>query len=172
MTYNDYGQVIATSNDLSDLLYKNPNLDLSKFLVLPKDSTLFNNSVRLLHYDTSTLNTIADIAESMEEFDQQQQSVWHMPTEYKNLDIAKWLLDQCCSQDELQRIGQELLLFQERNLFTLLQYLKYLVDILRKHNIVWGVGRGSSVASYALYLIGIHKINSLKFELNINEFLK
>ena len=54
----------------------------------------------------------------------------------------------------------------------LLCYLKYLVDTMREHNIVWGVGRGSSVASYCLYLLGVHKINSIKFELDIKEFLK
>jgi len=48
----------------------------------------------------------------------------------------------------------------------------YIVDMMRKNNLVWGVGRGSSVASYVLYLIGIHKIDSLKYNLNIEEFLK
>jgi DNA polymerase III alpha subunit len=95
-----------------------------------------------------------------------------MPEEYRTLDIAVWLLDQCKSQDELQRVGKELLLYQERDLFNLLRYLKYLVDTLRKHNLVWGVGRGSSVASYVLYLLGVHKIDSIKYELDIEEFLK
>jgi DNA polymerase III alpha subunit len=54
----------------------------------------------------------------------------------------------------------------------LLKYIKYLVDTMREHKIVWGVGRGSSVASYALYLIGVHKIDSVKYGLDINEFLK
>jgi len=95
-----------------------------------------------------------------------------MPEYYQNLDIAKWVLDQCQNQEELQRCGQELLLFQERNLFGLLGYLKYLVDIMRDNGIVWGVGRGSSTASFVLYLIGVHKINSIYYDLNINEFLK
>jgi DNA polymerase III alpha subunit len=43
---------------------------------------------------------------------------------------------------------------------------------MRKHNIVWGVGRGSSVASYVLYLIGVHKINSMYYDLDIEEFLR
>jgi len=63
-------------------------------------------------------------------------------------------------------------MFQERNMFNLLKYMKYLVDTLRKNNIVWGVGRGSSVASFVLFLIGIHKINSLYYDLSIDEFLK
>jgi DNA polymerase III alpha subunit len=69
-------------------------------------------------------------------------------------------------------VGLELLLFQERDLFLLLKQLKYIVDTWRKNNIVWGVGRGSSVASYVLYLIGVHKINSIYYDLNIEEFLK
>jgi DNA polymerase III alpha subunit len=50
--------------------------------------------------------------------------------------------------------------------------MKYIVDTLRKNQIVWGVGRGSSVASYALYLIGVHKIDSVKYDLPIGEFFK
>jgi DNA polymerase III alpha subunit len=95
-----------------------------------------------------------------------------MPKEYYDLDIAKWILDQCKSEEELQRAGDELIKFQERNMFVLLQYLKYLVDTMRKNNIVWGVGRGSSVASFVLFLIGVHRINSLYYQLDIGEFLK
>jgi DNA polymerase III alpha subunit len=43
---------------------------------------------------------------------------------------------------------------------------------MREHGVVWGVGRGSSVASYVLFLIGIHKIDSLYYDLPIDEFLK
>jgi len=63
-------------------------------------------------------------------------------------------------------------LFQERDMFVLLRYLKYLVDTMRENNIVWGVGRGSSVASFVLFLLGIHRINSLYYDLSIDEFLK
>jgi DNA polymerase III alpha subunit len=88
------------------------------------------------------------------------------------MDIAEYVLGLCRADHELQRVGQELLLYQERNLFDLLRYLKYLVDTLRQNNIVWGVGRGSSVASYVLFLIGVHKIDSLYYNLDIEEFLK
>jgi len=106
------------------------------------------------------------------EFDAQNQVTWHMPNEYKDLDIAKWLIEQCKTQSELQRVGEELLLFQERDLFDLLKYLKYLVDTMREHQVIWGVGRGSSVASYVLYLIGIHKVDSMYYDLPITEFLR
>jgi DNA polymerase III alpha subunit len=95
-----------------------------------------------------------------------------MPKEYKDLDIAEYVLSLCKQDYELQRVGQELLLYQERDLFDLLRYLKYLVDTLRKNNVIWGVGRGSSVASYVLFLLGVHKIDSLYYNLDIEEFLK
>jgi DNA polymerase III alpha subunit len=37
---------------------------------------------------------------------------------------------------------------------------------------VWGVGRGSSVASYVLFLIGVHRIDSMKYNLDYKEFLR
>ena len=102
----------------------------------------------------------------------QQQNHPLMPVEYYELDIAQYILDQCSTDEELQRAGQELILFQDRDMFILLKYLKYLVDTMRKNNIVWGVGRGSSVASFILFLLGIHKINSLYYDLSIDEFIK
>ena len=63
-------------------------------------------------------------------------------------------------------------MFQERNLFDLLRYLKYLVDVMRENKIIWGVGRGSSVASYVLYLLGVHRIDSMFYDLDPAEFLR
>ncbi len=171
MKYDPYGQVHFSSDELCDLLYKNPNLDLSLFQV--DDPYIFNMSVKNLYADMKKLQayTPVDWAD-VEDFDRSQQRHWYMPDQYKKLDIAEWLLSKCKTDEELQRIGQELILYQERNLFDLLRFMKYLVDTLRKNNIVWGVGRGSSVASYVLYLIGVHKINSLYYDLDIGEFLK
>ena len=109
---------------------------------------------------------------TVEEFDVMKQNSWHMPDEYKNLDIAEYILSLCDSDVKLQRCGQELLLFQERNLFDLLRYLKYLVDTMRSHNMIWGVGRGSSVASYVLYLLGVYRIDSMFYDLDAREFLR
>jgi DNA polymerase III subunit alpha len=63
-------------------------------------------------------------------------------------------------------------MFQERDLFNLLRYLKYLVDTMTKNRLIWGVGRGSSVASFVLYKLGVHRINSLHYELDPAEFLR
>ena len=170
MKYDQYGQTYTTSNELCDLLYKNPTLDISLFQV--EDSIEYNRSVAELHAELDLLDSYHNIDMSVEEFDRVLQRNWRMPKEYKELDIAEYVLGLCKEEHELQRVGEELILYQERNLFDLLRYLKYLVDTLRKNNIVWGVGRGSSVASYVLFLIGVHKIDAIYYNLNIDEFLK
>jgi len=170
MKYDQYGQTYTTSNELCDLLYKNPTLDISLFQV--EDSLEYNRSVAELHAELDLLDSYHNISQTVEEFDSILQRNWRMPKEYKELDIAAYVLGLCKEEHELQRVGEELILYQERNLFDLLRYLKYLIDTLRKNNIVWGVGRGSSVASYVLFLIGVHKIDSLYYNLNIDEFLK
>jgi hypothetical protein len=170
MKYDAYGRSFADSNELCDLLYKSPSLDLSLFLV--EDPQEFNKSRAELHADVPNLFGYVTLADSVEEFDLRFQRKWHMPDEYKELDIAAYILGLCTQDYELQRVAEELLLYQERDLFDLLRYLKYLVDTLRKNNLVWGVGRGSSVASYVLFLLGVHKINSVYYDLSIDEFLK
>ena len=177
MKYDQFGQTWTTCDELFEMLYQNPELELGNFLVsyaLEDKQKLkeFNEAVKSLYADMPTLKSIREINQTPEEFHSGMQRNWHMPDEYKNLDIAQWLLGQCKTDPELQRVGEELLLYQERDLFNLLRYLKYMIDTFRKHNIVWGLGRGSSVASYVLYLIGVHKINSMYYDLNIDEFLR
>ena len=164
-----YGQLILNENDLCDLFLRDPTRNIKqvyteKLITLDNVLHSMENLPKLIEYINPDI--------SIEEFDKKNQSNWQMPKEYLEMDIAKFVLDQCTSEAELQRAGEELLMFHERNMFVLLQYLKYLVDTMRSHNILWGVGRGSSVASFVLFLIGIHRINSLYYDLSIDEFLK
>ena len=170
MNYDSYGQAYTTSEELCELLYRDPTLDLSLFKVT--DPHRYNTSVSRLFAPMPVLGTYKSSDQDLATFDRDQQNHWRMPELYQNMDIASWVLEQCSGDAELQRCGQELLLYQERDLFPLLCYMKYLVDTMRENGIVWGVGRGSSVASFVLYKIGIHKINSLYYDLDPQEFLK
>jgi len=96
---------------------------------------------------------------------------WFIPREYKDFDIEEFLVLQC-PEENYGRLAQELEIFKRHNFIPVLKTMKYVVDTLKNNNIVWGVGRGSSVASYALYLIGVHKIDSVKYNLSIDEFFK
>ena len=96
---------------------------------------------------------------------------WFIPNEYQRMDIEEFVVSQCPKQN-YDRLIQELDLYKSHNLLPVLRAMKYIVDTLRANNIVWGVGRGSSVASYVLFIIGVHKIDSVKYKLPINEFFK
>jgi DNA polymerase III alpha subunit len=168
MRVDKYGQMIFTEDDLCSYYLSNNEKPIKSALV----ETDIKFDQNLLLENIPILKKYQELNLSIEEYDTNLQLNWFMPSEYYSMDIAQWILDQCKTDAELQRAGEELIMFQERNMFNLLKYLKYLVDTLRKNNIVWGVGRGSSVASFVLFLIGIHKINSLYYDLSIDEFLK
>ena len=170
MIIDAFGQTVLDSQDVVELLYQHPDLDLGRLVM--RDPEQFQRSCQELHLNYAMPQKYTAPDMTLEQFDQQCQSQWFMPDDYKNFDIVSWLLERCESEPELQRVAEELLLYQQRDLMPLLCYLKYLVDTLRQHAIVWGVGRGSSVASYVLYLIGVHRVNSLYYDLDIKEFLK
>lgn len=163
-----YGQQIFSEKDIVELFLTNTDIKIKNMLC--EHEVVFDQKLYL--FDIPEIKKYVKPELSVEEFDTQLQSNLYLPDEYKSFDIAKYVLSLCQNDSELQRAGEELLLYQERDMFDLLRYLKYLVDTMRKHEIVWGVGRGSSVASFVLFLIGIHKINSLYYDLDITEFLK
>lgn len=174
MIQNKFGEMIFNETDVCDLLMQGHNLtDIKHMLVdssvdIEKVVSFVENFPETLVYYTFD----KDSNQTIPDWDTIKQQTWFMPDHYQQLDIAQYVLDLCVSEPELQRCGEELLLYQERNLFSLLQYLKYLVDIMNQNQVIWGVGRGSSVASYVLYKLGVHRIDSMFYELDIHEFLR
>jgi len=171
MKTDQYGQIVYSEEDLCNLVMQGHNLLEFKNLIV--DNTVDLETAVSMLEDVPTLIRYNELAnDSVEEFDHRCQTTWHMPEKYKELDIAEHVLALCNSDAELQRCGQELMLFQERDLFNLLRYLVFLVDLMRENRVIWGVGRGSSVASYVLYKLGVHKIDSLHYDLDPQEFLR
>lgn len=170
MIQNKFGELIFSESDVVDLLMQGRD-------PVSLEGMIVDNTVKLESWP-DIIDPVPNFCQqrfhkcTVPEFHAQQQSTWHMPEEYKNLDIVAHVLSLCQTQEQLQRCGQELLLYQERNLFDLLKYLKYLVDVMTKNHIIWGVGRGSSVASYVLYKLGVHRIDSMYYNLDIVEFLR
>jgi hypothetical protein len=173
MKQNKFGELIFSESDVCDLIMQGREIDSLQHMVVEESVDLEQLVTQIERPDSLlTWRFPYDAKTSVPEFHAEQQGNWHMPDEYKNLDIAKYVLDLCETESELQRCGAELLLYQERDLFNLLRYLKYLVDVMRANRVIWGVGRGSSVASYVLYKIGVHRINSIYYDLNPHEFLR
>jgi DNA polymerase III alpha subunit len=149
-------------------------VDVAKLTDLQVDETVDLETAAAILNDIPKFVAYDKIVEQLptEEFDHRNQTQWFMPDHYKQMDIAEHVLNLCSTDVELQRCGQELLMYQERGMFDLLKYLKYLVDVMTAHNLIWGVGRGSCVASYVLYKLKVHRVDSLFYNLDPGEFLR
>jgi DNA polymerase III alpha subunit len=167
-----HGTISFNHTEIFDLIYSDKIQHLKEIYTDQNTVDQFNQSKRKNKDEFDELKEYRDPVVDIKTFDRNNQSSWFMPSEYKNLDIEQWVLQQCKTDEELARVKDEMVLFHQYKMIDVLRFLKYLVDTMRQRNIVWGIGRGSSVSSYVLFLIGIHKINSLLHNLNIDEFLK
>ena len=166
---NDHGDVIFTEQDAIELLYSDPEFKIEQLFF--EDIEQYSNSLKELGIDLPKINK-APQRETLENFDHKNINNWHMPAKYYQINVLQWLLDKCQNDEEKMRVQMEYSLFEQKKFIKVLQFLIYFVDTLRANNIVWGVGRGSSVASFCLFLIGVHKINPLLYNLDITEFLR
>ena len=177
MKLDQYSNVILSIDECIESLYKGREINhwlidnTEEYELFRKSfkeiyAEDYNSSQETIHIENSIQNV------SVDNYHKQKQQDWFMPNDYYSLDIENYVLGKCNSEVEKTRVLTELEIYKKNNLYNLLKFLVYFVDILKKNNIIYGVGRGSSVSSYVLYLIGIHRVNSLKYNLDFNEFLK
>lgn len=163
MRKDKYGNPIFNESDIFNLFYTEDISFLDKITAEDKEELKSLPNIKI--------NKDSDL--SIESFDKSQQDTWFMPDEYKNFDIESYIMNLCPPWDpHMQRVLDEMNVYKEKNMLNLLKWLKYFVDTARSNNIVWGVGRGSSVSSYVLFLLGIHKIDSIKYNLDYKDFLR
>lgn len=173
MKINKFGDYIIDPEEIFQGLYTGKIKDLTSLNI--EDQSFinqFNSSIRANGDEIPFLKPYQEPASLVKEIDKKRQENWFLPSSYENFDIANHLLDLCQNELEKNRVNEELELFTKYKMIPLLKYLKYLVDTMKENNIVWGLGRGSSVASYCLYLLEVHQIDSIKYELDIKEFLR
>lgn len=171
MEVNMYGQAILSSDNLRELLLQGKNIG---HLNVIKDDDI---DLYELHQDELLKQKVIfldapDEVLSFDDFHLQKADEWIFPEEYQQIDVYKWLLDKCKTEVEIDRVNEEYIIYKERDLIMLLRLFIFLVDYMRKNKFIWGVGRGSSVSSYILYLIGVHRVNSLKYNFLISDYLK
>jgi DNA polymerase III alpha subunit len=168
MRTDQFSNPIFNDRDIFEALYKGQTLSPEMFVES-------NDDIKKLEEISGFefWQPLYDYDISIDEYDSTLQTNWFMPDEYKALDIEAWIWEQTPPWDpQHTRVAEELAAFKQRNMLDLLRWLKYFVDTCRSKNILWGVGRGSSVASYVLFLIGVHKIDSIKYNLEWQEFLR
>lgn len=102
-----------------------------------------------------------------------------LPDRYKYLDVVGFCceLGQRIKQDALyeqrvERLGVEIQLFLESGLEPVIKVLAYVLDTMSAKGVVWGVGRGSSCSSYLLYLMGLHEVDPVRYDIPITDFIR
>lgn len=171
LTFDQYKNVILSVPDAVEVLLRGNSLDTS-YVNDQNEIELFNRNSELYLELSEKIYPPVKSNKEFEDYHKNLSTQWCIPDKYLELDIKQYVLNLATTPEEKQRVEHELKLYQERNLEPVLKLILYLIDVMRKNNIVWGVGRGSSVSSYVLYLIGLHKVNSLKYNLSIEEFLR
>lgn len=183
MKTDELGIPRFTNRDLIDMIYSG-NADKCHVVLCDPNDEIDRFNTAMEEQGLPKLQKYVPIDVEQKQFDSVCQSEWFMPDEYKTLDVDTWIIakimeekqvtstNQILLTKEWERAYEELEAFAERGMENLLRYMIYLVDYMRENEIVWGVGRGSSVASYILYLIGVHRIDSIKYNLDWREFLR
>ena len=169
MRLDKFGNPVFNSLDIFKVLYQGKLSNLKEIVVD------YSEDIRQLEQTTEfTFQQFNDQLDqiSIEDFDQALQSEWFMPPEYREFDVEDWCINKCNTDQQKERVYDELEEYRNRGMIPLLQWTKHFVDTCNENGIVWGVGRGSSVASFVLFLLGVHQIDSVKYNLDWQEFLR
>ena len=169
MRLDTYSNPIFNDQELFDALYKGHQFKPDDIVFIEEntnDSLKFEEISGIKLFEPIKTPTL-----TVEDVDSSWSTHWNMPEEYKTLHIVEYLVSKC-PKENYDRLIDELNAFRAKGMLDLLRWLKYFVDTCEKEGIVWGVGRGSSVASYALFLLGVHSIDSVKYNLDWQEFLR
>lgn len=109
---------------------------------------------------------------------------WNIPEKFKKLNVKEFILKKLEKElvnndfsdvdmiDRIKRTNKELTLWERKGMLNLLRTLIYIVKVFKKNDIVWGTGRGSSCCCYVLYLIELHDVDSILYDLDLKEFFR
>lgn len=171
MRLDEYGYPIFEDEDVLDFIYENPDkLDSIKFNDIITENT--NKKAKLL---------VGILPQDIEAFDESLQTAFLSEADFSThvdygvqayLNVKDRIFAMAQTAEEAGRMEIEFREFERRGMQKMILALNDMVLKMRMNDVVWGVGRGSSVASYVLYKIGVHRIDSLKYNLDHREFFK
>lgn len=103
---------------------------------------------------------------------------WKIPKRYNEINLPAYLLKTLAAKfpdpekriPYAKRLNEELQEIEKRNLEQIIKALIFVVSKFNESGIVYGVGRGSSCASLVLFMIGVHKVDPIKFGIPMTEF--
>lgn len=171
MRLDKFSNPIFNESDLFNLLYQKEETsltDLEQLVLEPSIDLSYLESI----LGFSFKKYVEPSVQTIDQLDDFNQKKWFIPVEYQSFNIEDYCLGLCQSDQEKDRVFEEMKAFRHYKMIPVLQWLKYFVDKCLENNILWGVGRGSSVSSFVLYLLGVHQINPLKYNLDWHDFLR
>lgn len=102
---------------------------------------------------------------------------WNTPPPFSDIDVATYVIDRLVElgldiEEYAVRLEAEITECEERNMMPVMRHVIFMVDDFKRRNVVWGVGRGSSCASLMMFLIGLNKVDPVKYDIPMSEFFK
>lgn len=102
---------------------------------------------------------------------------WTIPKKYLELNIVDLcvmaLRDRRLTGDDyIERLSWELKQMDEKDMHQFVRCLLYVTHQFKEKGVLWGVGRGSSCASLIMYLLGINRVDPVKYNIPAEEFFK
>lgn len=107
---------------------------------------------------------------------------WQLPEPHLSMDLQATVVARAVDRlkelnypEELhlqacQRVQDELEEIERRGMVEFMRTIIYILDVFKRDGVVWGVGRGSSCASYVLYLLGLHAVDCVVYNVPMTEF--
>ena len=102
---------------------------------------------------------------------------WTIPKKFLELNITELCItaleEKGLGTDEyVERLSWELIQMEEKDMHQFVRCLLYVTTQFKEKGVLWGVGRGSSCASLIMYLLGINKVDPVKYGIPAEEFFK
>lgn len=179
MIVNEYGQVDFETNEIINKLYTQEWQTVTGFVNSIDEMAKWNE--HCTQFDLEPVETINKPDQDPSEYHQQLSYQWKMPVEYLNFDPIKFFSTELerrslNTQEYVDYLVGEIKAWENvmsaQSSVLLWKFLNYLITICKEKDIVTGVGRGSSVSSLTLYLLGVHCVDPVKYKLNYEEFLR
>ena len=173
MNIDEYGDISFTCNEVIQSLYSDSNI--VEHVTDEQEISKYNQFASHFGFDIIQHKSKPKIDPILHHASLSKQ--WCMPDQYKQIDVEQFLAKKLAqfnltADSYVNILLNEIIEFKKRSMFDLIRFLIYMMDVCKQKNIVTGIGRGSSVSSLVLYLIGVHHIDPIKYNLDYKEFLR
>lgn len=166
---DEYGRFVMSADEAVEMMLEGKDIS-GAYILEGTDVISYNEHCSSM--GMHPINVYKELDVELEEFHGENCETWFIPWEYTIHDMKEYVLGLCDTDIERERVCEEMVLFEERGMIPMLRYIRYMIDVMKEHNVVWGVGRGSSVSLYTLFVMGLHKVDSIEYELDYMEFFK